>query len=91
MFVVREMWPTFQAYNPETYTMNYVLMNFDVRTYTYNIITDQAFIKDCLTGVRRCRKHTVGGIDQPAPIPAWLQNKLPSGLLAYTSTVMAGA
>jgi hypothetical protein len=91
LFTVREWWPAFQAYNPTEYTMNYVLMNFDVRTYTYNIVTDQAFIKDCLTGVRRCRKYTVGGIDIPMNIPAWLQNDLPTSYLAYTQSVMTAA
>ena len=89
-FTVREWWPAFLAYNPQEYAMNYVMLNFDVRTYTYNIITTQSFIQDCLTGVRRCRKYTMGGINTPMNIPAWLSNKLPTGLLDWTKTIMAG-
>lgn len=90
-FTVREQWPAFMVYNPCEYTMNYVLMTFDVRTYTYQIITNQQTVQDCLTGQRRCRKHTVGGIDVPVPIPSWLENELPSGLLDFTQTVMESA
>jgi len=88
LFVLHDMWPQFQVYNPLTYTMNYVLMNFDVRSYTYNIMKSRPLIEDCLSGQRRCRKHTVGGIDEPAPIPSWLKDLMPAGLLDWTKTLM---
>lgn len=88
LFTLHDMWPQFQVYNPLTYTMNYVMLNFDIRSYTYNIMKSRPLIEDCLRGQRRCRKHTVGGIDEPAPIPSWLKDLMPAGLLDWTKTLM---
>ena len=91
LFTLKDLWPQFQVYNPLTSTMNYVMMNFDVRSYTYNLMLNRELIKDCLLGQRRCRKHTVGGIDVPAEIPSWLDELMPAGLLDWTKTVLEGA
>ncbi len=88
LFTVHDLWPHFQVYNPLTATMNYVMMSFDIRSYTYNIMKNRELIKDCLLGQRRCRKHTVGGIEEPASIPEWLEELMPTGLLAWTKTLM---
>jgi hypothetical protein len=88
LFTLHDTWPQFQVYNPLTIAMNYVLMNFDIRSYTYNIMKSRPLIEDCLLGQRRCRKHTVGGIDDPVPIPAWLKELMPPGLLDWTLTLM---
>lgn len=88
LFMVKDLWPQFQVYNPLNSTMNYVMMNFDIRSYTYNIMKNRELIKDCLLGQRRCRKHTVGGIEEPADIPAWLKDLIPAGLLDWTEKLM---
>lgn len=91
LFTVKDLYPQFQVYNPLSRDMNYVVMNFDIRIYTYNLMKERNLIKDCLLGQRRCRKHTVGGIEEPAPIPAWLKDLVTPGLLEWTQTVMEGA
>jgi hypothetical protein len=88
LFTLKDLWPQFQAYNPLTIAMNYVLLNFDIRSYAYNIMKARPLIEDCLLGQRRCRKHTVGGIDDPAPIPSWLKDLMPPGMLDWTLTLM---
>lgn len=73
IWTVYQLYPGFQIHNPTTTRMLNVLMNFDVMTYTYKIITDKAAVKEFLQGARPVRKHTVGGIDPaPATAPDWL-------------------
>jgi hypothetical protein len=88
LFTLHDLWPQFQVYNPLRRTMNSVEMSFDIRSYTYNLMKDRTLIGDCLLGQRRCKKHTVGGIDKPASIPAWLKELMPSGMLEWTKTLL---
>jgi len=91
---VTEMWtwynlyPVFNIYNPLSDTMYNVRFNFQVMTYTYEIIKDRNVIKECLTAERRCRKHTIGGIDPKVSIPMWLKEVVGEDLLSYTRTIL---
>lgn len=74
LWTVYQLYPALNVYNPTTERMVDVAMNFDIMNYTYKIITDKDAIKAFLSGDRRIRKHTVGGIDpSPPACPAWLE------------------
>lgn len=92
IFSVYQLYPAFQVYNPTNDRMLNVLMNFDIMTYTYNIVKDKTMIQEFLAGERRIRKHTVGGIDPaPATCPAWLvklnKTKDDEDIFAYTRSL----
>jgi len=73
IFTVYQLYPTFNIHNPTNDRMVDVKLNFEVMTYTYKIITDKKLIEQFLSGEKRIRKHTVGGIDpSPATCPDWL-------------------
>lgn len=85
IWTVYQLYPTFQVYNPTNDRMLDVPLNFDVMNYTYKIITDKKLIEAFLTGERRVKKHTVGGIDpKPATCPDWLVKLVSADLLKYT-------
>jgi len=88
-FTVYQLYPSFNVHNPTNDRMLDVKLNFDVMTYTYKIITDKKLIEQLLSGERRVRKHTVGGIDPlPATCPDWLvtlnQTKEKEDLFQYS-------
>lgn len=89
IWTVYQLYPAFNIYNPILERMLDVKLNFDVMNYTYGIIKDKEMIRQFLSGERRVRKHTVGGIDpSPATAPQWLEklNKTAEGedIFKYT-------
>ena len=90
LFTVRDQYPAFQVYNPTSDAMSNVMLNFDQRQYTYEVITDKALIKDLLTGNRRVKKYTMGTVPLQLEAPGWLVRQVGSDLFSYTQQVMAG-
>lgn len=91
LFTVKERYPQFQALDPTGDNFANVMVNFDQRHYTYQIITDRALIKDMLVGSRTVKKYTMGpASSKTMTIPDWLQKAVTSPLLDYSLNVMAG-
>ena len=92
IIAVHERYPAFQAYNPLSSTITNALMSFDYMKYTYQILKDQAFIRELLLGNKPARKYTMGRLDpNPMTIPDWLKDLVGTGLLAFTKSVMEAA
>ena len=91
IFTVKEKYPAFQVYNPLPDAMYNVMLSFDQRQYTYNIVKDKDLIKNMLIGGVRVKKHTMGrGWPSPTTIPKWLQDLVSGELLSWTLKVMEG-
>lgn len=91
IFTLKERYPAYQAYNPLNDSMYNVMMNFDQRQYTYEIITDKALLKDMLIGGVRVKKFTMGNAyPNPMSIPKWLADLAGTELLTYSNKVMGG-
>lgn len=89
LFTTHELYPAFQVYNPTADTLQNVCMAFDVMRYSYSIIKERETIRQYLIGERRCRLHSVAGIDpEPAVAPQWLVDAIGTDLLSYTKTVV---
>jgi len=97
LFTVRERYPEFQAYNPTNDAVYNVMMNFEQRHYTYQILTEKGTIKEMLAGRLTVKKYTMGSTwPQPMTLPDWLKNAVISGQpkgydpLKYSLDVMSG-
>jgi hypothetical protein len=97
LFTVSERYPEFQAYNPTNDAVYNVMLNFDQRHYTYQILTSQATIKEMLVGTRTVKKYTMGAAWPNAmTMPDWLKNAVRAGQpkgydpLKYSLDVMSG-
>lgn len=75
LITVHKTYPQFQVYNPLNDSMYNVMMNFDQRHYSYQIIKDLELIKDMLVGNRRVKKYTMGTAWPNAmSMPSWLKD-----------------
>lgn len=91
LFTVKERYPQFQVYNPLNDSMYNVMLNFDQRHYSYEVIKDKDLIKDMLVGNRRVKKYTMGAAWPNAmTLPSWLKDLVTSDLLKYSLEVMGG-
>lgn len=86
IFTVEDLYPAFNAFNPVSYQLNNIVMQFDIMRYSYHVITDKDLIKSCLTGKTPCKSYTMGGVVDPTPaeIPDWLGRKVKKSLLDYS-------
>lgn len=90
LFTVNERYPAVNPYNPTADAMANVMMNFDQRQYSYEIIKDEALIKSILLG-NTAKKYTMGTVDPvPMTLPAWLHDLIGDKTLNYTNQVMSG-
>lgn len=91
IITVHERYPALQVYNPLNDSMYNVMLNFDQRHYTYELIKDKDLIKDMLVGNRRVKKYTMGTAWPNAmTLPEWLKKLLGSELLKYSLDVIGG-
>ncbi len=90
LFTCRDQYPDFQVYNPTSDAISNVMLRFEQRQYTFNIIKDRALIKDLLVGNRKVKKYTMGTVPLQLEAPAWLVEQQSPELFAYTRDVMAG-
>ena len=90
-FAVNERYPAFNPVNPTGDVMANVMMNFDQRQYSYEVIRDRELVKNILVGNLRVKKYTMGTVDPiPMSMPQWLNQLIGSDMLTYTNNVMAG-
>jgi hypothetical protein len=91
IFTIKERYPAVQAYNPLNDSMYNVMLNFDQRQYTYEIIKDRSLLRDMLIGTTRVKKFTMGtAYPAPTNITKWLSDLVGLDLLNYTKDVMGG-
>lgn len=91
LITIAGLYPAFQAYNPLNDPMYNVMLNFDQRHYTYEIIKDMALIKDILLGKTSRKMYTMGrAAPAPTAIPKWLKDDVTSDLLKYSLNIMGG-
>jgi hypothetical protein len=90
LFTVRDQYPAFQVYNPTSDPITNVMLNFDTRQYTYNVITDKNLIKELLIGNRRVKKYTMGTVPLQLEAPGWLSKLVTPEIFEYTRKVMEG-
>jgi len=89
LFTVKEKYPQVQALNPLNDDMYNVMLNFDQRHYTYQIIKNLDLIRDMLTGNRRVKKYTMGPAwPNVMTTPDWLKKAVGATLLADTLKIM---
>ena len=91
LFTVNERYPAMNVLNPTGDTMSNVMLRFDQRQYSYELVTDKAQIKGLLVGNTRCKRYTMGTVDPiPMTMPNWLSTLIGSDVLTYTNNVMSG-
>lgn len=91
IITVKERYPQFQVLNPTFDAMANVMMSFDQRQYTYQIVKDRALVKDMILGKVTRKISTIGvAFPDPATIPDWLKKAVTPETLVYTRTVAMG-
>jgi len=90
LFTVKDQYPAFQVYNPTSDPITNVMMNFEQRQYTYDIIKDKALIRELLIGTRKVKKYTMGTVPLQLEAPGWLSSLVSNNLLEYSKNIMAG-
>jgi len=89
LFTVKEKYPQVQVYNPLNDDMYNVMLNFDQRHYSYQVIRNIDLIRDMLTGNRRVKKYTMGPAwPNVTTAPDWLKRAVGATLLADTLKIM---
>lgn len=91
LFTVKDQYPDYNCHNPLNDAMTNVMLNFDQRQYMYEIVKDKALIKELLTGNKKCKKYTMGGLPVQLEAPGWIIDRATSALMKYTLDVMGGA
>lgn len=91
LFTVNERYPAVQVLNPTGDNMSNVMLNFDQRQYSYELVKDQATVKALLAGNMRVKKYTMGTVDPPPmSIPNWLGTEITRDMLDFTNDVLKG-
>ncbi|MBA7499306.1 hypothetical protein ES704_02046 [subsurface metagenome] len=89
LFTVKEKYPAFQGYNPLNDDMDNVLLNFDQRHYSYQIIKNPDLIRSILIGTARAKKYTMGSAwPNVMTLPDWLKSAIGAELLKATLKIM---
>jgi hypothetical protein len=90
LFTVSEKYPQYQVYNPLNDAMDNVLLNFDQRHYTYQIVREIPLIREMLIGKARAKKYTMGTAwPNVMTLPNWLKKAIGDTVLNETLKIMA--
>jgi hypothetical protein len=76
IITVKEKYPQFQVLNPTGDAFVNVMLNFDQRHYTYQIIRDPNMIRDMILNKVAAKKYTMGPGWAPMAAPLWLTQDL---------------
>ena len=85
IITVRDKYPQFQVLNPTGDAITNVMVNFDQRHYTYQIMRDPNLLRDMLLGKVIAKKYTMGPAWTMMSCPEWLRDLL--GQLTVTDPV----